>query len=314
MKKVLLTIILFFFELHSCIILNGNVILKKGKKSKVKQMTEYQISSVNSNVCKKLINDVVFYAVFVDSKYTNPWTEYDISSTLDSISKAMSWIEEQARKSNVELRIKLEFAQDAQKVVPFEASFTRKTLSGTLFTIRGINVKNIDRWADKVGKEALKVYDEDKSKRTRTKIKPTDRERLLARLRDIHKTDNVALVYFINNYYTDEISVALHTGSNNGPEYAIVSFKEPTVIAHEFLHLFGALDLYISPFDRTRKEKKRKNFVMNEFPNEIMAFTYKSLDSLEISPLTKYLIGWNSSLDVKYQKMMFGKKIRVAKY
>jgi hypothetical protein len=53
---------------------------------------------------------------------------------------------------------------------------------------------------------------------------------------------------------------------------------------------------------------------MKEFPNEIMAFTHKGLDSLTIGPLTSYCIGWSRQLDDRYQRMITSKKIKLAKY
>jgi hypothetical protein len=273
---------------------------------------ETHIATVNNNVCKLLKDKVVLYAIFVDSKYTNTWTEHDIYSSVDSINLAIEWIEEEAQKRGVPLDIELDFHQDAKEIIPIEANLMRKTLSGTLFSPNG--VRNVDRWADKVAKTALTIYGRDTSRVTRTKIVPKDRERLLARIRDVHKTDNVALIYFINNYYTDEVSVAIHTAMDTDPEYAIVSFKEPATIAHEFLHLFGALDLYRSPFDNPKKARRYKEFALREFPNEIMAFPHRGLDSLQISPLTEYLLGWDRELDEKYADMILGGKVRVAKY
>ncbi len=273
---------------------------------------DYHIASVENNVCKKLEKKVIMYCVFVDTKYTNSWTTFDIESALDSVRKAMNWIEDQADLSDIGLNIKVDYHQTKKKVVPIRQNFPRKTLSGTLLSVNG--VKYLDRWADKIGKKVLSVYPKDTSTITATKVKPKDRERLLAKLRDIHKTDNVALVYFVNNYYTDEISVAVHTAQDDSPEYAVVSFKEPSVIAHEFLHLFGAWDLYITPYDNARKARKKKSFAMREFPDEIMAFADRKIESLEISPLTRYLIGWDDNLDPNYVKMIFNKKIRLAKY
>lgn len=279
-----------------------------------KSRKEAFVATVNNNVCKKLKGKTVLYAVFVDSRYTNPWSEYDISSTLDSIDKARSWIEKQARSKGVNLEITVDYHQDSKKIIPIENNLPRKTLSASLITRRGVVTKGVDRWADKIGKKALQIYGPDTSTITRTKIKPKDRERLIARLRDLHQTDNVALIYFINNYYKDEISVALHTGDDQNPEYAIVSFKSPAVIAHEFLHLFGAIDLYVSPFEKKRKARKRKEFVEKHFNNEIMAFAYRNIDSLKIGPLTEYLISWDNKLSDEHQQMLFGKKFRLVNY
>ena len=202
MVKGLLVALYFSFVLSGCIAAKS--IKKKG---------EVHIASVNNNVCKKLVGDVVLYAIFVDSKYTNPWTEYDIYSTIDSIQKAMCWIEEKSIAAGIPLNITIDYHQDNNTIVPIANNLSKKTLSATLFAPYG--VRNIDRWADKIGNSALKTFGPDTSKITRTKIQPKNRERLIARLRDKHKTDNVALLYFINNYYKDEISVALHIASDD---------------------------------------------------------------------------------------------------
>ena len=49
------------------------------------------------NVCKDLRNNVLVYFIFVDSKVTSPWTDFDIQSTIDSVEAAVQWIEEQAK-------------------------------------------------------------------------------------------------------------------------------------------------------------------------------------------------------------------------
>ena len=253
------------------------------------------------------------YAIFVDSKYTHPWSAYDINSTLDSIRKASAWIQNNANANDIELEIEVAFHQNKQ-TIPIVNNFPDRSLSSTLYTPTiPIGVTKVDRWADRVARIAGQSIPRDTSKIIKTINQSTDRERLIARLRDLYQTDNIALVYFINNYYKEEISVAIHSSSYKEIEYAIVSFKSPAVIAHEFLHLFGAWDLYKSPFLKKRKSYIKKEQAEKLFPNEIMAFSYRNIDSLVISPLTKYLIGWDNELDEKYRNMM-GKKIKMLKY
>jgi hypothetical protein len=158
------------------------------------------------------------------------------------------------------------------------------------------------------------AYGSDTARITRTKNTPSNTERLIARVRDIHQLDDVALFYFVNNYYQEDASVVLHSAAIDKIEYGVQSYKRPSVIAHEFLHLFGALDLYITPFDSKSSARKRKEFAMKEFPDEIMAFAYRELDSLQISPLTEYLVGWRPQLDDRYVRMITGKRIKVVKY
>ncbi|NJK95150.1 MAG: hypothetical protein HC905_09775 [Bacteroidales bacterium] len=70
--------------------------------------TEVHLASRENNVCKNLIGNVVVYAIFVDSKYSKPWSEYDIQSTLDSINKGMNWLMAEARKQNHYLNIEID--------------------------------------------------------------------------------------------------------------------------------------------------------------------------------------------------------------
>jgi len=272
-------------------------------------------ASVNNNVCRRLTGKVVVYAVFVDSKETKPWTDYDIKTTMDSLRKGMDWVELQAKKDSIPLEIQVECNRKNNGIVPIYQEFSKKTLSATLCKKPLYSgVRDLQKWADKIAIEAGKNLPKDTSKVVKTKVKTSDRERLIARLRAIHRTDNIALMYLINNYHTDEMSLTLDANSNFNVEFCIVSYKYPSVFAHEFLHLFGAWDLYITPFDSKRKAIKRKKVAMELFPNEVMAFAYRNLESLEISPFTKYTIGWSKELDQKYANAILGKRLRPVRY
>ncbi len=267
--------------------------------------------SVKNNVCKSLTGKTVLYAVFIDSKYTTNWSEYDLNSTIDSINLAIEWMEQKALDNGISLDIVLDF-HSANGVLPIDMKLPKKTLSASLFASNGPVLLN--KWADKVSKEALKAYGTDTSAITKNKIKPLDREKLIARLRDIHQTDNVGLVFFINNFYSTELSVVLNSHSGTSPEYGIVSGKSTGVIAHEYLHLFGAADLYLSPFDKGKQIRKKKEFAMKEFPNEIMAFPHRRISTLDISEFTKYLIGWSPDLSQRYKDLLIGRRFKIAKY
>jgi hypothetical protein len=272
-------------------------------------------ASVNNNVCRRLTGKVVIYAVFVDSKETKPWTDYDIKTTMDSLRKGMDWVELQAKNEGVPLTIQIDCNRKNNGIVPIYQEFSKKTLSATLYKKPLFSgVRDIHKWADKVAIEAGKNLPKDTSRVIKTKNKLSDRERLIARLRSIHRTDNIALMYLINNYHTDEMSLTLDASSMQNVEYSIVSYKYPSVFAHEFLHLFGAWDLYITPFDSKRKAIKRKKVAMELFPNEIMAFAYRNIESLEISPFTKYTIGWSKELDQKYASAILGRRLRPVRY
>ncbi|SFT81277.1 hypothetical protein SAMN05216474_2481 [Lishizhenia tianjinensis] len=277
-----------------------------------------KIGSVKNNVCKSLEKKTVLFAVFVDSDRTHPWSAYDINSTLDSIQVSIDWLEKQAVANGISLDIILEHGINASKdsVIPFKEKFKYESLSGTLFKYKDLTkgIDLVDAWSDNVSKDVARSLPKDTSELVLTKNKLNNRERLIAKLRNQYKTDNIALMFFINNYFENEISVAFHTSSGTEIEYAIVSKKQPTVIVHEFLHLFGACDLYLSPFDHGVFPRLKKRRVMKRYPNEIMAFTHKNLDSLNLSPLTKYLIGWENQLDKKEGRFLVNRRRKVLEY
>ncbi len=62
-----------------------------------------------NNVCKDLKNDVLLYFVFVDTRTTSPWTEFDILTTIDSIQVTARWLEKQADMQQIPLKIKTDY-------------------------------------------------------------------------------------------------------------------------------------------------------------------------------------------------------------
>ncbi len=301
-RQVIPMMLVAVLFLTACSLLSGGSGRPKG---------EVHIATVNNNVCKRLTERVVIYGVFVDSKVGGVWSTHDIRSTVDSMRLAADWIMQQARKKGVDLDIVVG-SHERGGVVPVRSELPRGGLEGLL---HGMNpASSLDRWADKACRQVQSAFPRDTARITLTKNTPKDRERLIASLRDRHRTDNVALMLFVNKYYGSETSVAMHTGSTSLIEYATVAFKRPGVIAHEFLHLFGALDLYMTPYDNAKDVSKRKQFAMERFPKDVMAFPFRGLDSLEIGSLTEYLIGWRRELLPEDEALLTGGKVRLAKY
>jgi hypothetical protein len=235
----------------------------------------------------------VVYAIFVDNDYTKPWTKFDIESTLDSMKNAIDWIEQLAQENNISLKLKLNYPTLDDSVMRVERKLPRKSVFASVYSQNGL--KNLKRWSDEIAK---KVYE----KTGASDIAKGSKERLIAYIRNKEKTESVALMFFVNNYYKNDLSVCIK--SPDDVEYCIVSYKYPVVIAHEFLHLFGASDLYRQLYQK----QKNKRLALKYFPNDIMLKTEdKSLGSVEIGELEKYLIGWQDTIDPKYNKLLIEK-------
>ena len=250
-------------------------------------------SSRNTNVCKKLSGNLVLYAIFVDNDYTKPWTKFDIESTLDSVKNAISWIEQMAEENHISLKIKLDYPIVGDSVMRVERKLPRRSVFASVFSQNG--PRNLKRWSDEIAK---KVYEQTGA----SDIAKGSKERLIAYVRNKEKTESVGLMYFVNNYYKNDLSVCIRYPDD--VEYCIVSYKYPVVIAHEFLHLFGASDLYRQLYQKQRN----KRLALKYFPNDIMLKTEdRSLESESIGELEKYLIGWQDTINPKYNNLLVEK-------
>lgn len=253
-------------------------------------------AGMHKNVCKDLKHDVLLYFIFVDSKTTAPWTEFDIKSTLDSVGVAVRWLLQQAQLNNIPLNIKTDYFIGNEY-----STISRNLPGGTIEkTATTPNLKkgmqNLNDWADQIARKAgAKFNITQKDGIPEIKL-PRNKERLIAFLRDEYKVESVALMYFVNNYFKADISIAMNTLSSEDIEYAVVSYKYPAEIAHNFLHLYGAADMYPTLF---RRNEKKARELARMYPNEIMLDPYaRKISDLTISEYTKYLIGWTDSLDL----------------
>ncbi len=268
------------------------------------QKIDYRLGRYN-NVCKDLKNEVLLYFVFVDTKTTSPWTEFDIASTIDSMAIAVEWIEKQAELNKVKLRIKTDYYIGKE----FATITKNLPLSTVDLSINEPNLKTglaaINKWADNLSKkvgESFVIAEKDGIPQQQS---PKDTERVIALLRDEFTVESVALIFMVNNYYRTDISFAVNTLINEDVEFAIVSYKYPAEIAQNFMRLYGAADLYPTPL---RKSEKKIKLAGELFSNEIMQDCYsKNIWSLEVSDFTKYLIGWTNELDPRFEPLLTDK-------
>lgn len=270
------------------------------------QKVDYRLGRYN-NVCKDLKNDVLIYFVFIDTKTTSPWTEFDITSTLDSMDVAVEWLNKQAGLNKVKLKIKTDYYIGKEF-----ATITRNLPLGTVRTSltepnfrKGL--ESINKWADYVSRKVGESFVIAAKDGIPQQQAPRDAERLIAHLRDEYSVESVALIFMVNNYYRTDISFAVNTLTHDDVEFAIVSYKYPSEIAHNILLLYGATDLYKTPMRQSAKKIKMAD---EFFSNEIMQDPYaKNVWSLEISDFTKYMIGWSDDLDERYEPLLTDKSI-----
>jgi hypothetical protein len=255
-----------------------------------------------NNVCKDLKNDALLYFVFVDTRTTSPWTEFDILTTIDSIRVASQWLEDQAAGMNVPLKIKTDY-YIGDEFTTIEKNLPRKSIREIIENQKlEEGMKSLSRWGDNIAKTiGASLYLKQKDGIPAMK-RPGNKERLIAYMRDEYQVESVAFLLLVNNYYKSDISLAVNTLHNDDVEFAVVSYKYPSEIVHSLLHLYGAADLSESPFRRNRRNIKLAGKL---FPNDIMSDVYaKSLQVLEIGAFTSYMIGWTDELEQEFTPLL----------
>ncbi len=255
-----------------------------------------------NNVCKDLRDDVLLYFVFVDTRTTSPWTEFDILTTIDSIHVAAKWLEAQAESHGIPLNIKTDY-YIGNEFATIRRNLPEKSIAETIEKqglVRGM--ESLSRWGDYISKiigESVYIKEKDGIPEQR---QPNNKERLIAYLRDEFQVESVALLFMVNNYYRSDISLAINTLHNEDVEFAVVSYKYPSDIAHGFLHLFGAADLSESPFRRSRRKAR---LAESAFPDDLMTEVYaRPMHELEIGEFTSYMIGWTQGLSPDYETLL----------
>ena len=254
------------------------------------------------NVCKDLKSDVLVYFVFVDTRSTHPWTEFDISSTIDSIHVASRWLEHEARERGLPLQIKTDY-YIGDEFTTVERNLPAKSIK-ELIENRGLfdGMRSLSRWGDMIARtigESLYLKEKDGIP---SRKQPVSKERLIAFLRDEYQVESVILLMMVNNYFKSDISLAINTLTNEDVEFALVSYKYPSEIAHSILHLYGAADLQASPFRRSGAKIKHAS---RHFPDDIMGDVYaRPLVELEIGAFTDYMIGWKQELNRDYESLL----------
>lgn len=254
----------------------------------------------NRNACAQLKDKAIVYSVFVDIDALHPFTRYDIESTLDSIRKSCFWIEKQGKDYPINLTIEPVLHEGKNKWCFNERrAFTHLNLNRLTSSKRRGTASN---WADCVSAYAGRGLKPQQRTNLDTKINIRNTQQLIARLRDIYKTDQIVLLFFINGYIEDLPSLAFNTESNGpGVEFGIITKKNPAAISHVILNLFGAVDL----FPNTTYPTFNYPEIASIYPNEIMRITHKPIETLSLSPISTYYLGWTPTLNKPDTRLLY---------
>ncbi len=312
----------------SIVILFNSCYINYPYESKSHDNRTVSIQGKSANVCKELKGSTILYLIYVNDKSSKHWNDFDINQSKKAIKATEKWINKEASKNNVSLSLNVIHHSVEDSIKPIAANLTYKSVNHHLFYAEK-GIEKIHKWSNKISK----LVNSDLSKTHQNIAKEIKgRDELIYNLRKIYKTDNIALMFVLNNPIREESSVTFHNkntfSNNNSSEYTIISqSKKPAVFAHEFLHLFGAMDFYNVNYQHIKIDKKlrkkygrkhasigsgsnNKTYILREYPNAIMKnINLEVLDNLETTPITQYLIGWKSKEELSTKDkelMLFG--------
>jgi len=259
----------------------------------------------DSNVCKKLVGDVLVYPVFVEQKKGELWAEEDRFQYLDSLQVALMWIQKQAAAD----AIKLNFVTHAHPKV-MKKGLPGKSVKGALEMFGGTkSFTKFNKHYDGISKKVSpSIEKEEKLKPFVKKIK--SKERLIAKLRNVYQVESVVLMFVHKPEDLSHLYLNLNSLTNKDVEYMVTTFQAPTVIAYQVLQLYGAATMMYN--SGKKKEKASKLIVEDKFPEDIMANLGKTIQSLEMGEYTKYLIGW-SNVEEEYYKSIVSERSVIVK-
>jgi len=273
------------------------------------------------NYCKELKEEVLLYFVFVDSDTEAKWNSFSVENKQKQIDSTVHWLENEGRKNDVLLNIKTDYFSVNDSIVSIQNKMKYGSIKKALeWSEKGVD--GLNRWAQNVSDMAYRsLINKGEIDQSLTGV-----DRLVTYIQNRYKASNTGLIFLKNAPVKEDISMVFNSFRDSREykkrpdgEFAIITDNHrPAVIAHEVLHLFGAEDFYSIGYNvkyYTKKEMKRyrlkssyayypasysnKTYLLREYPNAIMRnITYDVLDSLTVSPVTQYLIGWKSKYDL----------------
>ena len=239
----------------------------------------------NVGSAKRLTGKCMFYNVFIDDP-GDTWDDDSIAGYYEMQDEAFRYLEEQAALFGRELVC---YATSAEHALYLK---TNKSISGDPDDCYWLDQYLMDTEYGSINGllDALMVWADDPN---------YDNYGLLININKQGRSYAIPYNYYEypdGDYYAER--TVIYYSTDYDYEYVLVS----ATIAHEILHIFGAIDLYY-PYDG---DDIRKEIIMQYFPFEIMHYIPYQMDGATISAFTAFRVGWRNTLP--NQLMMFQAK------
>ena len=206
------------------------------------------LQAKNRGYNQRLIDNVAFVYILVSDPVSHWKNQVQVDSCIQKIKQVSGMLTQEARKQHVNLRIK---------------DFVLKSSSNDI-----VSIETAKGWHTRIIQNIHRAS----LRELQNEIKKSQNFTEVAVVFLFNRVDRCFAHQVVNNLYDDEFAVA----------YAACSAND---IAHEILHLFGAVDFYYMEQVRKAAEKHLQGGLMMGNTREII-----------IDDLNMYLIGWHPKL------------------
>ncbi len=227
--------------------------------------------------CRHLEGKPVVVLLFIDDDESN-WTGEEVSAfTQKQVIPALDYLEENAKKWDVELDFVVESYSTALSgyEIKYEGTVNPNLSNG------GSTKDVLDKAAEDIGcKSNWGIYSYYKSK---------------------HPNDDIIFLNLLNKDGRSYTRHAISTGYSKYAEHSVIfadylggspdnliDGERSSTIAHEILHLFGAEDYYTS--------LERELLAKEKYPNDIMLWQSYDIEDNLIGDCTAFSIGWTDTV------------------
>ena len=224
-------------------------------------------------VCRKLVGEVYCLVIFIDDDESS-WTKSSRNTFYNSsFYPSINYLTKQAQKRNINLNLSC-------------GQYTTKSDLLSPIRYNGIIQPSSEKALDNM----------DIMAQTAQNLGFPNKEVMHAFLKNSTGAKQIAYILCLNksgrpysvsdSTYDDKDSIEFVVAFSDN-EYGLTNVGSS--ILHEFLHLFGAADLY----DASGEYREREKLCKKLFPKDVMMKNAIDPNSLDIGILTECLIGWS---------------------
>jgi hypothetical protein len=218
-------------------------------------ITNFCFSQNKIKCTKRLIGEVHVIVIF-SSNYNNEWKDFEKTEKLRLIEENMKWVQKKANKYNQTFTFEIKkYGGNCDKKIKYN----------------GVDVLLIEQAIDSVIKCIANEIPQ-------SLINNTNQKNVICVIFHKDKGRSFANPSYISNFFLDYC--VIYERHRNGVTC------DNSVIGHEILHLFGAVDLYSD-----NNDLNFRNLVNKYCKNDIMSKT-GNLNTLLITEFTAYKLGW----------------------